>query len=394
MDNKQQLFLMPDDAKLTLLADLIAFQSVNDHELKVAQYLQQLLQQHQIKSRLLPITPTRANLVAEIGSGQPVIGLSGHMDVVAANDRQHWQTDPFKLTEKAGKLYGRGAADMKSGLAAMVNALIELKENQLPQQGTIRLLATVGEEVGGLGSAAFAEQHYTEDLSALIIGEPSAHDIIYAHRGSMDIRLTSQGEAAHSSMPEKGFNALHPLLEVLTQAKHHFDAVTITNNSLGKPTYNATILNAGDQVNTIPDQAIAEVNIRTIPEYTNETVTALFTKLVQAQNRQGAQLHLDVYMSEMPIVKQADNSLTKIARETAQKILTIAYQPQASVGVTDASNLLKSHPEPDFPFIMFGPGDYRLAHKDNEYVEKATYLAFSTVYRELLVAYLAQKNTD
>lgn len=382
-------FSIPDDAKLKLLADLIGFQSVNDHELEVAQYLQQLLQQHHIKSQVLLLTPTRANLVAEIGSGHPIIGLSGHMDVVAAN-KQHWQTDPFKLTEKSGKLYGRGAADMKSGLAAMVTALIELKENQLPQQGTIRLLATVGEEVGGLGSAAFAKQNFTKDLSALIIGEPSAHDIIYAHRGSMDIRLTSKGEAAHSSMPEKGFNALHPLLETLTQAKHFFDALTTTSATLGKPTYNATILNAGDQVNTIPDLATAEVNIRTIPEYDNEKVTAQLTKLVQKQNQKGAQIQLDVYMSEMPVVKQAHNLLTKLAAKTAQKVLATTYQPQPSAGVTDASNLLKAHPETDFPFIMFGPGDYRLAHKDNEYVEKDIYLAFSTVYRELLTAYLTR----
>ncbi|WP_251360906.1 M20/M25/M40 family metallo-hydrolase, partial [Staphylococcus aureus] len=88
----------------------------------------------------------RANFVAEIGSGSPILALSGHMDVVDAGNQDNWTYPPFQLTEKDDKLYGRGTTDMKGGLMALVIALIELKEqNQLPQ-GTIRLLATAGEE--------------------------------------------------------------------------------------------------------------------------------------------------------------------------------------------------------------------------------------------------------
>lgn len=99
-------------------------------------------------------------MVAEIGSGSPVFGISGHMDVVSPGDESKWATDPFVLTEKEGKLYGRGANDMRSGLAALAIAIIDIKENDSLQKGTVRFMATTGEEVGGAGAKKLYEEGY------------------------------------------------------------------------------------------------------------------------------------------------------------------------------------------------------------------------------------------
>ena len=115
-----------DKQKIQILEDLVAIQSVNDHETQVATYLQRLLADHDIQAQLRPLSESRANLVAEIGSGHPLLGVSGHMDVVSPGDVTAWQSDPFKLTARDGKLYGRGITDMKAGLAALVIAMIEL----------------------------------------------------------------------------------------------------------------------------------------------------------------------------------------------------------------------------------------------------------------------------
>ena len=154
---------------LKILADLIKIKSVNDHELEVAEYLKDLFQKNDIHSEILPIKGQRANLVAEIGSGAPVLAVSGHMDVVDPGNLAAWDSDPFTMTEKDGKLFGRGITDMKAGLAALVIAMIELKKQGLPKKGTIRLLATAGEEVGEEGSAAFYRDHYMEDADGLLI---------------------------------------------------------------------------------------------------------------------------------------------------------------------------------------------------------------------------------
>ncbi|WP_223845421.1 M20/M25/M40 family metallo-hydrolase [Lactobacillus crispatus] len=100
--------------------------------------------EHGISSRLLEYSTTRADLLAEIGTGHPILAICGHMDVVSPGELDQWHTDPFKLTNKDGKLYGHGATDMKSGLAALVIAMINIHEHDLIKHGSIRLLATFG----------------------------------------------------------------------------------------------------------------------------------------------------------------------------------------------------------------------------------------------------------
>ena len=118
--------IFTDQEKVQILADLVAVKSVNDHELQVAKYLQRLFAKYGITAKLLPLAANRADLVAEIGSGAPVLGVSGHMDVVTAGELTQWHSDPFTLTGRDGHLYGRGATDMKSGLAALVIAMITI----------------------------------------------------------------------------------------------------------------------------------------------------------------------------------------------------------------------------------------------------------------------------
>ncbi|MCH4414054.1 ArgE/DapE family deacylase, partial [Staphylococcus haemolyticus] len=203
------------EEKVNILRDIININTVNDNEIEVAQYLQRLFEQYHIESHIDQINDTRANLIATIGSGHPVLGISGHMDVVSEGDKQDWSVDPFEMTEKDGNLYGRGTSDMKSGLAALAIALIDIKENNLLQQGTIKFMATAGEEMEQLGSEQLYDKGYMDDVDALVIAEPSEQTLVYAHKGSMDFRITSKGRASHSSIPVMGQNAIKPLLDFI-----------------------------------------------------------------------------------------------------------------------------------------------------------------------------------
>ena len=379
---------LSEQTRLQILADLINIQSINDHELAVANYLQHLFAQHHIVAKVLPITDTRANLVVEIGTDGPILGVSGHMDVVDPGDATEWDSDPFTLTEHQGNLYGRGTADMKSGLAALVIAIIDIANNNLLQHGRIRLLATAGEEVGAPGSQTLAEQGYADDLAALVIAEPSQDALIYAHKGSMNIRITSTGQAAHSSMPDLGYNAINPLINVLQQANDHFNNPNNHQNALlGPLVMNTTIINGGIQVNSIPAHAQAEMNIRTIPEFNNDIVNQTMQDLIQAANDAGAQLQADVSMSMPSIYTTGQNTLVTLAQTLSEATLNWPVKPLASPGATDASNFLR-HQNEDFPFIMFGPGETTVAHKINEYVNRQTYLDFIDLYEDLFVQYL------
>lgn len=376
-----------DDAALKILADVIKIPSVNDHELTVAKYLQALLAKYYISAKIHPITGDRANLVAEIGHGQPVLAVSGHMDVVAAGDLAAWDTDPFILVEKSGQLFGRGVTDMKAGLVALVVAMINIQQQGGPKHGTIRLLATMGEEVGEAGSAAFYQQGAMQDAAGLLIAEPSTvYGTAAEQKGSYDLKLTSKGKAVHSSTPERGYNALVPLIKLLNEANDYFE--TIPAGEMGPVRFNIDVLNGGDQVNSLPDLATALVNVRTIPEYDNDQVTQKLTDLIAAYNQQGADIKMTAIMNESPIATTADNRLVKLVQAIGKPYAGRDVVVASSPGITDASNLAKHQPA-DFPFAVYGPGNMT-QHQVNESLPKQMFYDFIAIYQQLFTRFLAE----
>ena len=286
-----------EEEKIKILSDLIAIKSVNENEIEVANYLKELFAQYGIESKIVPVTDTRVNLVAEIGSGSPVIGVSGHMDVVSPGDESDWTSDPFTLTERDGKLYGRGTNDMKGGLVNLALVMIELKENNELKNGTVRFMATTGEEVGGAGSKKLYEEGYMDDVDYLWVAEPSHDTIIYSHKGSLNLRVTSIGEAAHSSMPDQGYNAINPLMKYLLEVDEKLNGDDRKNEVLNKLVMSTTIFNAGNQVNSVPEKAVAEINVRTIPEFDNDEVIDLFNTTASIYNKEGSKINVEVTMS-------------------------------------------------------------------------------------------------
>jgi len=375
---------------LDILKRLVAIESVNDKEKSVAIYLQRLLAKYDIKSEIKTIRGDRANLVAEIGQGQPVLGISGHMDVVDPGNLQDWHTAPFEMTEVAGQLFGRGITDMKSGLAALVITMINLKQQGLPKKGTIRLMATMGEEVGEEGSSYLYNEGYMDDVSGLIIAEPSGYNIGYAEKGSMDIKFISKGKASHSSMPENGYNAIDALMNLLIDANNIFRNENIKQDSMGPLIFNTTLINGGTQVNSIPDYAQAEVNVRTIPEYNNEMIIDQLNKLIRNYNQQGAHISTDVYMNESPVSMSADNTLVNMTQKLMEKYTDTKIMVTPISPVTDASNLVKGK-SINFPFIISGPGN-DTPHQINESVDKQMFFNFIDLYEKLFINFLNESS--
>lgn len=373
-----------EEEKLQILADLIAIKSVNENEIEVANYLKDLFAEYGIESKIVPVTKTRVNLVAEIGSGSPVIGISGHMDVVSAGDESEWKSDPFVMTERNGNLYGRGTNDMKSGLVNLALTMIELKANNELKNGTVRFMATTGEEVGGAGSKKLYEEGYMDDVDYLWVAEPSPETIIYSHKGSLNFRITSLGEAAHSSMPHHGYNAINPIMKYLLELDEKLNNDPRSNEVLGKLVMSTTILNAGNQVNSIPEKAVAEINVRTIAEFDNDEVIALFKETAEKYNQEGSKIEVKVTMSLPSVFTTGKSDMVELTKELGKKHLNLDIKVEGSPGVTDASNLLRGK-DVNFPFMMYGPGETKMAHKTDEYVRKDYYLAFFDIYRELIL---------
>ncbi|HHC6227138.1 TPA: ArgE/DapE family deacylase [Staphylococcus aureus] len=399
--------------KIQLLADIVELQTENNNEIDVCNYLKDLFDKYDIKSEILKVNEHRANIVAEIGNGSPILALSGHMDVVDAGNQDNWTYPPFQLTEKAGKLYGRGTTDMKGGLMALVITLIELKEqNQLPQ-GTIRLLATAGEEKEQEGAKLLADKGYLDDVDGLIIAEPTGSGIYYAHKGSMSCKVTATGKAVHSSVPFIGDNAIDTLLEFYNlfkekyselkqqDTKHELDVAPMFKSLIGKEiseedanyasglTAVCSIINGGKQFNSIPDEASLEFNVRPVPEYDNDFIESFFQNIINDVDSN--KLSLDIPSNHRPVTSDKNSKLITTIKDVASSYVDKDdIFVSALVGATDASSFLGDNKD-NVDLAIFGPGNPLMAHQIDEYIEKDMYLKYIDIFKEASIKYLKEK---
>ncbi|HFQ2331134.1 TPA: ArgE/DapE family deacylase [Staphylococcus aureus] len=399
--------------KIQLLADIIELQTENNNEIEVCHYLKNLFDKYDINSKILKVNEQRANIVAEIGSGSPILALSGHMDVVDAGNQDNWTYPPFQLTEKDGKLYGRGTTDMKGGLMSLVITLIELKEqNQLPQ-GTIRLLATAGEEKEQEGAKLLADKGYLDDVDGLMIAEPTGSGIYYAHKGSMSCKVTATGKAVHSSVPFIGDNAIDTLLEFYNQfkekyselkkndTKHELDVAPMFKSLIGKEiseedandasglTAVCSIINGGKQFNSVPDEASLEFNVRPVPEYDNDFVESFFQNIINDVNSN--KLSLEIPSNHRPVTSDKNSKLITTIKDVASSYIEQGeIFVSALVGATDASSFLGDNKD-NVDLAIFGPGNPLMAHQIDEYIEKDMYLKYIDIFKEASIQYLKEK---
>lgn len=378
-----------ENRRIDLLEEILKINSVNGNEEEVADCLASHLQKAGIETKKVQYDNGRANLVAEIGNGGSVFSLSGHMDVVSEGELKDWNTPPFSAVDKDGVIYGRGACDMKSGLSAMVMAMIELKEEKVEFDGRVRLLATVGEEVGLLGAKQLTEQGYASDVEAMIIGEPTGRRIVYAHKGVLTYTINSRGKSAHSSMPELGCNAIDNLIIFYNKMMAEFAKLTAENVALGKFVHNTSIINGGHQVNSVPDFATLTMNVRTTPEVNNSTVQSVLENIVSELNTtvKDMDLELTIKQSTSPVFSDVNSKLVKSAKIESQKMFKEDLPLFGAPGGTDAAEFILGNK--DMQIIIFGPGNESL-HQTNEHIEIASYLEMVDLYKNIILSYFSQ----
>ncbi|MDC2842009.1 ArgE/DapE family deacylase [Limosilactobacillus mucosae] len=380
---------MDKEKQAKILKDLIQINSVNGNEIDVAAYLAKLFEQYGFKTEIDAFGDRRANLIVEFGSdsSKRVLGVTGHMDTVAIGNRNNWHHDPFGGETQGDRLYGRGAADMKSGLAAQVIALIELKESGWQPDGKIRFIATAGEEYGTPGANRLEERGIAKDLDALIVGEPTGGNIVYATSGSYNYQVICKGRSAHSSMPERGVNAVSGLARFIELEDRLFDNVPL-DQYLGSVKHSITILKAGDQVNTIPDHAELRGNIRPTRAFDNQKVTQRLNQAIDYLNQTtDYQLSLNILNDWWPIATDPQNELVKLALTASKN----SYQkdPELTIinGATDASVFVKHRPE--LPVIVLGADEWSRAHQVDEYTTWSSYFATISAYQTIMRDFFA-----
>ena len=380
---------MEEKEKIKILQDLIQINSVNGNELEVAEYLHKLFAKSNLESKVDEFGDRRANLVLDVGQGEKVLGLTGHMDTVALGNEDKWSYTPLEAKIDGDRLYGRGAADMKSGLAALAIAIIELSDfGKIP--GHIRFIATAGEEYGTPGANRLRDLGVAKDLDALVVGEATNGDIIYAHSGSFNYRIVSHGKSVHSSTPELGNNALDALVDFAAIERTLFDDVP-RDPYLGELKHSVTILNVGEQVNTIPDEGELYGNIRPTSAFNNKQIVERLKSAVDEVNdKNGAKLTFELIHDWYPVVSNPEDDFVQTALTVSQEVFSNyveGKQPELITmnGATDASVFVKDNT--NLPVIILGPGESNVSHQIDEYTTISSYLALVEIYKQIILRY-------
>jgi acetylornithine deacetylase len=356
-----------------LLRDLVSLPSVNPmgrdmqgpaiYEYQVTAYLEDVFRSLNVPFERQTIAPQRDNIIARWqspGAGRTLL-LEAHQDTVPTDNMI---IDPFGARIENGRLYGRGACDIKGGMAAMLATFARLVRDKPKRAANVILACTVDEEHTFLGVQQLVSEGLKADLA--VVAEPTQLQIVNAHKGVIRWHLETLGRSCHSSAPEQGVNAIYQMARVLP-ALEQFAGWLRTSRAdplLGPPTLSVGRIEGGVSVNTVPDRCRIEIDRRLIPgEDAIEAPGQLTAWLKKTLSAELAFCSSNPLL-HAPALSPAGSEV--LVSQLASAIDTVrgAHQVTAVPYCTDASTIAGA----GIPAVVFGPGDIARAHTCDEWV--------------------------
>ncbi len=368
--------------KLTqLLSDLVAINSVNPDlvpgaagEGELARFVGTWLEHEGLEVQMIEAAPGRPNVVgiAKGSGGGKTLVLNGHMDTVGTEG----MSQPHRPTVKDGRLYGRGAYDMKGGLAAAMYAATEAKHRAL--RGDVILQAVVDEEYASIGTQALASRFHAD---AAIVAEFTELKLILAHKGFVWLEIETEGVAAHGSRPELGVDAITKMGPILVELERLEQSLRAhpTHPLLGSGSVHASLIKGGRELSSYPDHCILSVERRTIPGETPQSAQAELARILTEQRRRDPAFKAALRrgLDRSALETGEDTAIANLVQAAAIKVLGHAA-PIAGVPFwTDAALLSQA----GIPSLLFGPSGAG-AHAVEEWVELESVRQCADIYVE------------
>jgi succinyl-diaminopimelate desuccinylase len=336
------------------------------------------------------VAPGRPNVVADLpgahGDG-PLLIFEGHTDVVTPGDHAAWTYDPFGAEVVGRRMYGRGTADMKGGVAAMLFAARALQLAGAPFAGRIRLLVPVDEEGLMLGVKHMVARGHADGAAGAIICEPEEREVCVAHKGSLRLRLLAHGRISHGAMPEEGVNALAAMVRLLARVlelEREIQAEYGVHPLLGKPYITPTVARAplsGDasQINCLPDQCDAFLDIRSLPSMRHADLIDRIRALMGERRAEHPAYRYDLeVVDDRPATEiAADHPLVEAVFGAHARVYGAAPAYGGVPGSTDGVILARDR---QIPVVVYGPGDKRIPHQPDEFVDLDEVVRAAQVY--------------
>jgi acetylornithine deacetylase len=380
-------FEIDEAGLLQLLQDLIQIESVNPAldssgrgEAGIGAFIFQRLKDSGLQVEIQPVADSRVNIIARLkgaGSGKCLM-LNGHTDTVSLRGME---IAPLEPEYREGKVFGRGSLDMKAGLAAMIVAAEAVLAAETKLKGDVLLSFVADEEHASLGTERLV-QEYTAD--AVIICEPTNLDICIAHKGFSWVNLEVFGKAAHGSRFDEGVDAIVKAGKFLSKLEEFADQVLGKKKHplLGPPSVHASLINGGLGLSTYPDYCKVQLERRTLPGESPESVKTELEELIAELSRADSKFKAaaEVFFSRYPVEISEEEEIVQTLTRAGESVL--GKKPQyIGVGGWLDSGIFAAG---GIPAISFGPKGEGL-HAAVEYVEFDSVITTAQVLAQTIV---------
>jgi acetylornithine deacetylase/succinyl-diaminopimelate desuccinylase family protein len=377
------------DAVTRLLSDLVAIPSVNPMgrgltgpeflEGGMSDYLENWFRALGVDVERQVVSPGRDNVIARYDSpkARRTLLFDAHQDTVPTYGMT---INPFAPELKNGRLYGRGACDIKGGMAAMLTAFARLVAERPSDSASVIMACTVDEEFTHTGSSRLADGHHGADLA--IVAEPTMLNIVDRHKGAVRWKIRTQGVACHSSTPQLGQNAIYAMARVVGALEEYAGelARSTPDPVLGPPSLSVGRIEGGVSVNVVPDSCEVDVDRRVIPgERASDCPGRVLAFLEKRLGDLKRVQFLPPWVNMPPLVAGRAEPFLPALKSA---ITAVGGRMPEVIGVpygTDAGPL----GEAGLPCVVFGPGDIAQAHTKDEWIELEQVRIASKMYYQI-----------
>jgi acetylornithine deacetylase len=372
-----------------LLARLVAIDSINPNlvpggagESDIAHFVANWLGEAGVEVTLDETVPGRVSVIGTVhgtGGGRSLL-LNAHLDTVGVAGMQR----PFEPVVEGNRLYGRGAYDMKAGLAAIMTVTALAKRHRF--RGDVILTAVADEEFASLGTQSILKQISAD---AAIVTEPTALRLCIAHKGFVWMEITAEGLAAHGSRPDLGCDAIVKMGHILVGIDHldqSLRAAGSAHHLLGTGSLHASLIEGGQELSSYPERCVLQIERRTIPGETKELVEAEIQEVisaVQAADPRVVARHRSTVVRE-PLAVPENAPIVQSLSQQAAAILGAAPPVVGETFWTDAALLAAA----GIPAILYGPGGAG-AHAAVEWADLEQLQACTDVLLATVLAFCA-----
>ena len=365
-----------------ILERLVRIPSPTGEERAAAEACASLCSEAGLEVVLEDVSPGRPNVVARWKVGRhPHVLLTGHLDTVPVGEG--WTVDPFGAEVGEGRLYGRGACDMKGGLAAMLSAMVDMRRRGEEPAGDVTLAAVVGEEEDSAGTRALVARGIKADSA--VLAEPTAMQLVVSNRGLLNFRIVVKGASAHASSPALGRNAVTAAAAIVLELESIGEQLARQPHpEFGPPSLTVGTIHGGTRPYVVPDRCVIEVDRRINPGETAEQVVGELETAIALTRKRLPWLEADVVSGSdyLPFEIPLDHELVR-SMSAAMSAAGLPRQVSAWRAASDAGFLVHGA---GIPCVLFGPGEIeQAAHRPDEWIDLDDLDTAQRVFEHLLL---------